>query len=198
MQDPEEILTYWFGDLDDHYARGDRSSIWFSGGEEVDREITERFGVTHAKACAGELDGWLEAARSTLALVVVLDQFSRNICRGTPGAFAQDARAQEIALHALERGFDAGLRFIERVFLYMPFMHAESMPLHRRGQALFDALVRASPEAHRAAYANNADYMQRHTAIIERFGRYPHRNEVLGRTSTEEELAFLKEPGSSF
>lgn len=198
MQDPEEVLSYWFGDLDDHYASGDRSSIWFSGGEEVDREIIERFGDTHAKACAGELDGWLAAPRSTLALVVVLDQFSRNICRGKPEAFAQDPVAQDIALRAVEQGQDAGLRFIERVFLYMPFMHAETIPLHRRGQALFDALVRACPEERSSSYANNADYMRRHTAIIERFGRYPHRNEVLGRTSTEDELAFLKEPGSSF
>jgi len=198
MEKHEEVLHFWFGELDDVHATGNNGALWFSGGEEADRTIRERFGELHTQASSGELDGWLDAPRSLLALIIVLDQFSRNIFRGKPEAFAQDAKAQALVRRGLDLGYDGGMRFVERAFVYMPFMHAETMDLHRRGQALFDALVRACPEPHRKPYENFASFMEKHTAIISRFGRYPHRNAILSRTSTGEELAFLKEPGSSF
>jgi uncharacterized protein (DUF924 family) len=197
-EEHETVLDYWFGDLKGPFDKGERSKIWFGGGEEIDREIAARFGELHARACAGELDHWRDNPRSLLALVILFDQFSRNIHRKQPEAFAQDERALQLTLHALDQGMDPSLRFIERVFLYMPMMHSESVEVHQRGQAVFDALVAACPEAHREAYADYPRYMRRHADIVARFGRYPHRNEILGRTTTDEERAFLKEPGSSF
>jgi len=180
-----EILDFWFGapDADGEYPPRE---TWWKPDPAHDAECAERFGGACALAASGDLDTWAENAEGCLALVLL--QFSRNVHRGTAGAFAGDARARDVARHALERGFDAGLATAQRLFLYLPFEHSEDMADQDRAVALISAL----------SNGQWADYAERHRVIIARFGRFPHRNAVLGRTSTDEEIAFLAEPGSSF
>lgn len=153
-----------------------------------DELIRARFGAVHAEAHRGALSNWRETPLGRLAEVIVLDQFSRNMYRGTPGAFASDALALTCAQEAVAKGADAALTAEERVFLYMPYMHSESRAVHVEAERLFRA----------NGIAGNVDFELKHKAIIDRFGRYPHRNAILGRTSTDEETEFLKQPGSSF
>lgn len=186
-----EILAFWFGGeekLGDAEPRG----VWFERDEEFDAEIERRFAQDHEKAAAGELDGWLETPRGALALVILLDQFPRNLFRGSPRAFAADARARDAAREAVRRGFDQRVSLVERWFFYLPFEHGEELEDQRLSVSLFDAL--GDDEESRNVY----DYAVRHKEIIERFGRFPHRNETLGRASTPEEKEFLSHPGSSF
>lgn len=196
----EEILDFWFGAVgDDGYgAPEDRKKRWWTTDPEFDEECRSRFFELHGAACRGALSDWERAARPSLALVILLDQLSRNLHRKDPRAWAQDGKAQRIALEALQKGFEAGLRPIERVFLYMPFMHAEDMALQDLSVACFQRLVDEAPAAHREKVASNLKFAHQHRDIVARFGRYPHRNAVLGRATTPEEAEFLKEPGSSF
>ncbi len=182
----EEILNFWFGDED-----GFRET-WFRGGEAFDQEIQSRFGGDYERAAAGELDGWKSSPRGCLALILLLDQFPRNMFRGDTRAFATDPQAREAAKHAIESGFDRSLRPIERIFVYLPFEHSEDLEDQRRSVELFRALGRDldSDEL--------LDYAIRHKRVIARFGRFPHRNEVLGRSSTPEEEAFLGGPDAPF
>lgn len=186
MASIEEILSFWFGEED-----GFRET-WFQGGENFDREIRERFGSDYERGAAGELDGWKSSPRGCLALILLLDQFPRNMFRDDARAFATDPRAHEAAKHALESGFDRRLRPIERVFVYLPFEHSEDLEDQRRSVELFRALGRDldSDEL--------LDYAIRHQRVIARFGRFPHRNEALGRSSTPEEEAFLGGPDAPF
>jgi len=176
----EEVLAFWFDELE--------PAQWWIKDPSLDGEITRRFLEVHRCAAAGELEGWRGAPSGRLAEVIVLDQFSRNMFRDTPQAWAFDAMALDRAREAIEVGADVSLAPERRGFLYMPFMHSESALDHEEAVRLFEAL--GNP--------NSVDYEHRHKAIIDRFGRYPHRNAVLGRTSTPQEVAFLKEPGSSF
>ena len=180
MTNPVEILTFWFEDID--------RSLWFKKDADFDRLLAERFGALHAQASLGELSAWRDTPQGRLAEVIVLDQFSRNLFRDSPTAFAQDVMALVLAQEAVRCGADAALDAQERVFLYMPYMHSESLAIHETAVQLFT----------RNGIQNNLDYELKHKAIIERFGRYPHRNSVLGRSSTPEELEFLSQPGSSF
>jgi uncharacterized protein (DUF924 family) len=184
---PEEVLSFWFDDVvgDDFKTR---SHVWFGKNPAFDTDIQKRFGSLRADAAAGKLTDWERSARAALGLVIVLDQFPRNIFRGTPQAFATDAMALATAKRAIENGFDRQLRPVERLFLYLPFEHAESLADQERSVALSRTL--GDP--------GSLDYAERHRAIIARFGRFPHRNAILGRASTPEEIAFLAEPGSSF
>ena len=177
---PSDILAFWFSD--------DCKGKWFGGGESFDAELRERFGGLLHKAKLGELAHWTENPEGALALVILLDQLSRNIHRGTPEAFAADPTALAIAKHAIAHGDHLRLTLEGRGFLYMPFEHSEDLADQERGVALFEAL--GSEES--------LDYMRRHRDIIARFGRFPHRNAILGRISTPEEIEFLKQPGSSF
>jgi uncharacterized protein (DUF924 family) len=176
-----EVLTFWFQEI--------TPQQWWKVDPAFDAALRQRFGPLHALAAACELCDWRGTPQGRLAEIIVLDQFSRNLFRGTPGAFAQDPLALALAQEAVAGGHDAALtQPIERTFLYMPYMHSESARVHVQAEQLFR--LNGLPDNH--------DFELRHQAIIERFGRYPHRNAILGRTSTPEEVEFLKQPGSSF
>lgn len=181
---PQLILDFWFGE--------GMSKRWFSGGPELDEEIRSRFGKQVALAQAGGLTDWEADPQSRLALVIVLDQFSRNIFRGKSKAFAGDERAQQLVTDALARGFDAELPWMGRVFLYMPLMHAESLALQEESVKRFTALEAAVPDDLRASVQSSLDYARQHRDIIARLGRFPYRNSALGRTNTALEFDFLK------
>ncbi|HQZ44838.1 MAG TPA: DUF924 family protein [Usitatibacteraceae bacterium] len=186
-----EVLAFWFGEPGSP-ARGKSREAWFRKDAAFDAEIRRRFLALHASAALGERDRWRDGAPSLLALVIVLDQFSRNLYRDDARAFSQDAQALDCARHMIDRGWDAALLPVERQFAYLPFEHAEDLALQDRSIELFCALE-AFPETR-----GLAGWARKHRVIVERFGRFPHRNAALGRESTQEELAFLKEPGSRF
>jgi uncharacterized protein (DUF924 family) len=189
------VLDFWFGEPGTP-AFGVASPRWFKRDEAFDAQILARFGETLAAAGRGECDAWLRTPLGALALVIVLDQFSRNAYRGSAQAFAGDARALEAARRLVASGAHARLPTAEhRVFAYMPFEHAESVDAQRESVRLFEALARETNQTGEGSYL---DYARRHAAVIERFGRFPHRNEALARASTDEERAFLQKPGSSF
>ena len=196
---PDDVLSFWFGSIaDDGSCAPEFEKRWWSKDPAFDRQVTETFGDAIAAAEAGELDAWSETPRGCLALVILCDQMTRNSRRGSGRMFAADGKAQSLLRHAIESGFPAQLRTMERYFLYMPLMHAESRELQREGVERFDALAADAEPGARASAASAADYMRQHEAIVACFGRFPHRNELLGRESTPEELAFLEQPGSSF
>jgi uncharacterized protein (DUF924 family) len=180
MTTSEEILKFWFNEID--------RSLWFKKDADFDRLLAERFGALNAQASLGELSAWRDTPHGRLAEIIVLDQFSRNLFRDSAKAFAQDGMALVLAQEAVRAGADAELSAQERVFLYMPYMHSESLAIHETAVQLFT----------RNGIQGNLDFEIKHKAIIERFGRYPHRNALLGRDSTPEELVFLSQPGSSF
>ncbi len=191
LRTPDEILDFWFSEP----AR----SRWFAKDAAFDDEIRRRFGDAAAAAAEGRLDAWKAAPESCLALVILLDQAPRNIHRGTPLAFAADARALAVAGQAVDRGFDLRLPADRRWFFYFPFEHSEDLADQRRAMLLFDAWADAHAEGPPRDYAReHFRAVRRHEAIIERFGRFPHRNKILGRESTPAEIEFLKEPESSF
>lgn len=190
MTSPSEVLEFWFSDR----AR----PLWFEKDPAFDAEIRRRFGPVHEAAVAGRLADWEDAADSCLALVLVLDQFSRNMFRGQARAFSGDARARAVADRAIARGFDIALPFDRRRFFYLPFEHSESLADQHRAVALFRALLDAAPDAWREEAQVQLDYAEQHLVIVERFGRFPHRNQALGRQTTAEEAAFLAGPNSSF
>ena len=177
---PEQFLDYWFNVLE--------PSQWWTKDDALDRALRDRFLPTLEAAARCELYGWRTDAQGRLAEIIVLDQFSRNIHRGTPLAFACDPMALALAQEAVRAGADRALPVERRAFLYMPYMHSESARIHQDAERLFRT---------QAPQANHQAELQ-HKASIDRFGRYPHRNAILGRTSSAEELAFLQQPGSSF
>lgn len=186
---PTEVLDFWFGPPE---LRGKARPEWFRKDEKFDAEIRRRFVALHASAALGEREAWRAEPRSMLALVIVLDQFSRNLYRGDARAFAQDAHALGCVREALARGDDAKLLPVERQFLYMPLEHSEDLANQDRAVELMHGLE-AFEETR-----GLIEWAERHRVIIRRFGRFPHRNGVLGRVSSGEEAGFLKEPGSSF
>lgn len=176
---PEDVVAYWFGQPQARQFQKDPA---------FDQEIRDRFETLHRALGMGEHDDWRAAPRGRLAAIIVLDQFSRNMFRDTARMFESDERALELTLEGLARRDDQALTEAERMFFYMPLMHAEDLPLQERAVDLFTAL----------GNANATKFAIAHRDIVQRFGRFPHRNAVLGRTSTPEELAFLDGPGSSF
>jgi uncharacterized protein (DUF924 family) len=200
-QDPlvEEILLFWFGELgDEHDLDTAKMKMWWVGGPAVDDEIRERFGAAVKRALGGELDGWKETARGCLALVVLCDQFTRNLGRGTAAAFAGDDKALALCFEAIDGGFDRDLRPVERAFLYMPMMHAEDRAVARRSVQAFEQLSGDVAELGRDDYPDFASHAKTHASIVERFGRYPHRNLLLDRESSAEEEEFLEKGGPDF
>ncbi len=187
-----DVLDFWFGAPgSDVFGRARK--VWFARDDRFDAELRERFGATLAAARDGAYDGWQRTPLGALALVVVLDQFSRNCHRGGPLAFAADPKALEVATKMVELGADLRLPSpYHRAFAYLPFEHDESAASQREAVRLFEALEQGAGDI---GYLGSA---LRHARVIERFGRFPHRNAVLGRPSTDEEIAFLREPGSSF
>lgn len=195
----ESVLAFWFGDgTDDAAILADKSATWFSKDPALDETIRERFGTLRESAVDGRLDAWLATPRGTLALIVLVDQFSRNLFRGDPRAFEHDALARSWTERMLDAGTDRELRRIERVFAYLPLEHSESIADQDSCVARFTALCDEAPAGLHDTFAGFLDYARRHRDIVARFGRFPHRNAVLGRTTTDAERAFLKEPGSSF
>lgn len=183
---PEDVLTFWFEE-----AGPDK---WFEKSDAFDAEIADRFGALIHAARDGKLVTWSETPRGCLALIILIDQFSRNIHRDSPLAWSADAHALALTKLALDKQFDEQLELDARKFLYMPLMHSESLGDQELSIEVFGKLVEAGAEGGQT----NLDYAVAHRDIIARFGRFPHRNETLGRESTEEEVAFLKEPNSSF
>lgn len=200
MQPWQPLLDLWFGDDADDAARAKRQApLWWGKDKTTDTMLAARFGELADAAANGRLGDWAEVPAGRLALILLLDQLPRNIHRGTPAAFAQDAKAREFCLQGLAQGADRALSPLARVFFYLPLEHAESRELQARSVALFDAL--ATEQAAGSAlttFAGFADFARRHQLIIERFGRFPHRNAILGRPDSEDEAAFLQQPGSGF
>ena len=185
----DEVLDFWFGREGEPGYGGFREE-WFRKDPGFDEEVRRRFEGLHEAAAAGDLDGWRDDARSCLALVILLDQFPRNMFRGDSRSYATDRKAQETAGYAVDHALDRELPEFQRMFLYMPFMHSEDLAHQRRSVELFRRLGEDEADAD--------SYAVRHMEIVERFGRFPHRNEVLGRATTPEEAEFLQQPGSSF
>jgi len=176
----EDVLRFWFDETP--------PAQWWRADPAFDRLIAERFGALLESAARAELHAWRATPRGRLAEVIVLDQFSRNIHRNTPRAFACDPMALVLAQEAIAAGAAQALSALERSFLYLPFMHSESRAIHQEAERLYRD----------NGIEDNYRYELLHKAIIDRFGRYPHRNEILGRSSTPEEIEFLKQPGSRF
>ncbi|MCJ8215638.1 DUF924 family protein [Aeromonas veronii] len=200
MQPWQPLLDLWFGDEADDVLRATRQApLWWGKSSETDALLASRFGELAEAAAKGSLAHWADLPSGRLALILLLDQLSRNIHRGTPAAFAQDPLARDLCLKGLSIGVDKSLSPLERVFFYLPLEHAESREQQARSVALFETLAaeQAGTPA-QATFAGFADFARRHQVIIERFGRFPHRNDILGRTSTPEEAAFLQQPGSGF
>lgn len=190
IRTPGEVLEFWFCEQ----AR----PRWFANDAGFDDEIRRRFAATLAAAAAGRLDGWTREPQPCLALVIVLDQVSRNVHRGSPRAYATDAAARAVATTATDRGFDRAVPLDRRIFFYLPFEHSEDPEDQRRSVALFRQWAGEHTGAARDKAFEQLDHVLRRQDIIERFGRFPHRNAILGRPATAEESEFLKEPNSSF
>ena len=176
----QEVIKFWFEEIEPRQ--------WWIKDDAFDQLIRERFSTIHQQASRCELFTWRESALGRLAEIIVLDQFSRNMFRGTAHAFAQDQVALVLCQEAISLGVDSELPPKQRSFMYMPLMHSESLLIHQQAESLYRRLGDPS----------SLEYELRHKNIIAQFGRYPHRNEILGRESTEEEKKFLQEPGSSF
>ncbi len=176
----QEVLDFWFNEIE--------PARWWVKDINFDNEITTRFKDTHNAAIQCELVTWRKTAQGRLAEIIVLDQFSRNMYRDTPQAFASDGIALALAQEAISLGADKTLKPIEKSFLYMPFMHSESLVIHEEAVSLYAA----------NGIVSNLEFEIKHKEIIKRFGRYPHRNELLNRISTQEEIEFLTQPNSSF
>lgn len=176
----DDILKFWFEELD--------QKQWWVKDLELDKEIESRFSGVHKKAISGELDGWRRSPEGRLAEIIILDQFSRNIYRGKPLSFEYDLLALNLAQETVQTKEDTKLEPIKRLFLYMPYMHSESLEVHNEAVKLFEDL----------GFESNLKFEHAHRDIILKYGRYPHRNEILNRESTKEEMEFLSQPGSSF
>lgn len=177
---PHDIIEFWFEEID--------SALWWQKSAEFDAVITQRFSELHRQASLGELYSWRVTPEGRLAEIIVLDQFSRNMFRDQAVAFAQDSLALVLAQEAIQAGDDKLLSALQRSFLYMPFMHSESLLIHEIAERIFSDL----------GIASALDFELKHKAIIEQFGRYPHRNQILNRDSNAAEIEFLTQPNSSF
>jgi uncharacterized protein (DUF924 family) len=190
--EPREVLEFWFGEpavtSEELMAKVRR---WFGGGEAMDREVVARFGDAVAAAVRGELDGWAATPQGRLALVLLLDQLTRNVYRGEARMYDGDARAQRLALEAFDRGLDRELSFEQRIFLAMPLLHAEDAALQRRCGEIVGAMADGGPPLQAQLAAMQREQSAKYEEIVRRFGRFPHRNAILGRTSTPDEEAFL-------
>ena len=190
--DAQAVLDFWFGRADDPDHASSRPQ-WFRKDDVFDAQIADRFGGLIEAALIGGLDEWRDTALGSVALLLVLDQFTRNSFRGQAKSFAGDARALSVAQALVQAGNDRGLSGVQRQFVYLPFEHAEDLAMQAESLRLFAEL-----ESDHPPLKGLLDWAQRHQVIVARFGRFPHRNAALGRASTAEELAFLATPGSGF
>jgi uncharacterized protein (DUF924 family) len=200
MQPWQPLLDWWFGASGAPAAEvaASRSALWFGKQDSQDHQARERFGEQVEQALAGQLSAWQAEPEGWLANLLLLDQLPRMIFRDTPRAFAGDRLARPLALHGLAQGWDQALPPIQRVFAYLVLEHAEDLQLQDQAVQLFQALLEQAASAERELFAGYLDYAERHQRVIARFGRFPHRNQILGRSSSAEESAFLLEPGSRF
>ncbi|HEX4923705.1 MAG TPA: DUF924 family protein [Bdellovibrionales bacterium] len=195
----ENVLEFWFGTLQDELDfPAEKSSIWFRKSDETDALIRDRYQLVWTHAHEGTYDVWTKIPHGRLALIIILDQFSRNMFRGTPQAFAGDKKALELAREGVRKKMDRDLYPIQRVFMYMPFEHSENLEDQNESVRLFTNLLEEVPDQLKRPMNEFLRYAKAHRDIIKQYGRFPHRNQTLGRTTTPEELAFLKKPGSSF
>ncbi len=194
-----QILGFWFGtETDDSKIIGKQSELWWGKDAYTDDNIKKQFEVIYKSALNNELDDWLQNIKGQLALIILLDQFSRVIHRNTSDAFAHDNKALAISLEGINNNTDQELRPIERVFYYMPLEHSEDIGTQIQCVGLFQQLLDDVPDIMKKEFHNYLQFAEKHRAIIERFNRFPHRNNVLNRSSSVEEMEFLNQPGSSF
>ena len=199
MTGPVDVLEFWFADsLTNPDTLAERRAIWFMGGTDVDQLITKKFGTLPDAALEGELQHWTTDTRNALALVLVLDQFPRNIYRNTARAYHYDAAGLVLALKIIDQGLNSNLHPIEQSFLFLPLQHSETIVEQTRAVQLYETLAAQSPDPYLESAKNSLDYAKRHCDIIRRFGRFPHRNAILGRDSTEAEIEFLASGGDTF
>lgn len=190
----EEILRFWFGDPEDPDGEyGQQRKVWFKKDPGFDDRIRRCFLTDYEQAAAGELVTWRHEPRPCLALVILLDQFPRNLFRGDARSFASDRAARDTAYYALAQGYDQQVLPVERIFFYLPLEHSENLADQDRSVELVRSLQATHPE-----FEPSLDYALRHRDVIQRFGRFPHRNKILGRETTSEEAEFLQRPGSRF
>ena len=199
MCDPEELLEFWFGTAaEEAVVIAGKADLWWSKDAANDRLCEQHFADALAAAGGRELDEWADSARGRLALILLLDQMSRTLHRNAAQAYACDDHARSLTAGGIERRQDTELRYCERVFFYLPLMHSEDLEDQEQSVALYRGLLAAAPSSLEEQFSGNLDYAIAHRDLIQRFGRFPHRNAVLGRESTEEELAYLAEPGAGF
>ena len=195
----EAVLDFWFGEWHNNVPDETQQKNWFDGGDTFDFAIKKKFTTTLLASSRGELDAWELTPRGRLAFVIVLDQFPRNIFRGTANAFLYDEKALSLARDGVEFGHHTPLRAIEKMFLYMPYQHSESLKIQKEGLALYEAIFAETSNDKEHAICKQAfEFAQQHYQLIERFGLFPHRNKVLGRQSTVQEESYLAHGGKRF
>lgn len=198
MPEATEVIDLWFGPLHERGAPSDdKVSMWWKKDPQLDANLRERFGGTLEVAVSGGLN-WTGGALHVLAEIILLDQFSRNIHRDTAPMYAGDERARSLANMLCATGADEALPWVYRVFVYMPLMHSEELEHQNQCVQCFERLVNDAPDELKGMFRNNLEFSHAHRNIVARFGRFPHRNHVLGRETTPEEFEFLEQPGSSF
>lgn len=195
----QQIIDYWYGNpIDEATIVSDRFELWFGKSDEADIEIKQLFSDDVAKLVAGEYSSWLETPKGRLASIILIDQFCRQIYRGSSMAFEHDPIVLKFCLDGIERGHDLMLVRPLRYFYYLPLEHSENIQHQRQCVQAYQAMADEAPDEFKKIYIEAKGYADKHLVIIERFGRFPHRNEILGRESTAEEVEFLKQPNSSF
>ncbi|MBA4360438.1 MAG: DUF924 domain-containing protein [Pseudomonas sp.] len=195
----QPLLEWWFGTFESPQdIAADKGKLWFGKRDSQDLEAQTRFGDWVEQALAGGLTEWAQRPEGWLALVLLLDQLPRMIFRDTPKSFSGDLRAQALVAQGIAADFDRQLRPVQRVFIYLVFEHCENLAVQNEAVSRYIDLVAQQPESDRALFIDYLNYAEKHQQVIARFGRFPHRNAVLGRESTAEELAFLSGPGSRF
>ena len=195
----EDILQFWFGAFPTPYTADARKvDMWFKNGADYDSEIFIKFGVDYERGIDGSLDHWVHSYRGRLALIILLDQFSRHIHRGAEQAFAQDVKAQDLCIDGIGAGDDSQMHAIERSFFYLPLEHAEDIEKQSLSVRAYQQLVKDVPEAYQKTFKMNLEFARRHQFVIEKFGHFPELNDILGRESTEDELAFIASGDYSF
>ena len=194
----DDVLGFWFGELTDGRAAADKNALWYQSTPEQDQLIREQFAQTHSAAADGLLDDWQQTPKGSLALVILLDQMSRNMFRGAAEAFAYDQQALRYMLAGLRAGFDQQLSILEAVFYYHPLEHSEALENQILCVEKMKDLAERAPDSHKDIALNGLQWAQEHKDIVIEFGRFPHRNAVLGRDSTESEIAYLSGGGKRF
>ncbi len=196
---PDAIIDYWIGPQESSpEIFGEKQKLWYTSSDDTDKHIEDEFGEALGAAEAGELDDWAESLTGSLALVILLDQFSRNLYRGTPDAYRNDGAAQSVAKRVIDSGEYQQLNIPAKTLLYHPYHHAEDKALQDKCVALFEELLADSSEEWQEQVDANLQFVKGHCSVVHRFGRFPHRNKVLNRSSTEEELAYLEEDARTY